>query len=52
MGCGASSVEDQELKKRNDEIDQQLRKDKALLKNEVKMLLLGKSGLGSPQRYR
>lgn len=40
MGCGAS-VEDKEEKKRNDEIEQQLRKDKALMKNEVKMLLLG-----------
>lgn len=40
MGCGMSQ-EDQELRRKNDEIDQALKKEKANLKNEVKMLLLG-----------
>ncbi|KAI8928369.1 guanine nucleotide binding protein, alpha subunit [Entophlyctis helioformis] len=40
MGC-SSSQEDQELRRKNDEIDQALKKEKASLKNEVKMLLLG-----------
>lgn len=35
------SAEDAENKKRNDEIDLQLKKEKADLKNEIKMLLLG-----------
>ena len=40
MGCGASK-EDTTGKSRNDEIDHQLRRDKAALRNEVKLLLLG-----------
>ncbi|OZJ02875.1 Guanine nucleotide-binding protein subunit alpha [Bifiguratus adelaidae] len=40
MGCCAS-VEDQEEKLRNDEIETQLKKDRMTLRNEVKMLLLG-----------
>jgi guanine nucleotide-binding protein G(i) subunit alpha len=35
------SVEDKETKARNDEIEDQLKKDKLAAKNEVKMLLLG-----------
>ena len=51
MGCG-SSVEDNEQKKRNDEIEQQIRKDKGALKNEVKMLLLGIYLLLSQRNWR
>lgn len=40
MGCG-QSVEERENKKKNDEIDKALKKEKANLQNEVKMLLLG-----------
>jgi len=40
MGCGMSS-EDREGRQRNNEIDNQLRKDRAVLHNEIKMLLLG-----------
>jgi hypothetical protein len=40
MGCTASA-ESKEEKQRNDEIDNQIRKDKGAMKNEVKMLLLG-----------
>lgn len=39
MGCGASS--EQSEKKRNDEIDKQIKADKTRLRNEVKLLLLG-----------
>lgn len=41
MGCGMSS-EDTTGKQRNEEIDNQLKKDKMMQKNEIKMLLLGK----------
>lgn len=40
MGCGMSS-EDKEGKQRNEEIDNQLKKDKMNLRSEIKMLLLG-----------
>ncbi|CAG8804676.1 19627_t:CDS:2, partial [Dentiscutata erythropus] len=40
MGC-CLSAEDQEGKRKNDEIDNQLKKDKMLMRNEIKMLLLG-----------
>ncbi|KAJ3016330.1 guanine nucleotide-binding protein subunit alpha [Thoreauomyces humboldtii] len=40
MGC-AQSAEDKELKRKNDEIDNALKKEKISLRNEVKMLLLG-----------
>ncbi|OLY79532.1 Guanine nucleotide-binding protein subunit alpha [Smittium mucronatum] len=40
MGCGGSK-ESPEGKRVNDEIETQLKKDKANLRNEVKMLLLG-----------
>lgn len=42
MGCAFStSAEDWEAKARNDEIESQLKRDRAQSKNEVKMLLLG-----------
>jgi hypothetical protein len=40
MGC-LTSVEVKEERKRNDEIENQIRKDKGSMKSEVKMLLLG-----------
>ncbi|KAJ2757284.1 guanine nucleotide-binding protein subunit alpha [Coemansia nantahalensis] len=40
MGCGASK-EDMDEKRANDEIENQLRKDRMNMRNEVKMLLLG-----------
>ncbi|KAJ2387062.1 guanine nucleotide-binding protein subunit alpha, partial [Coemansia sp. RSA 2603] len=40
MGCSASK-EDLDEKRANDEIDNQLRKERMNLRNEVKMLLLG-----------
>jgi len=41
MGCGMSS-EDKEGKVRNEAIENQLKKDKMMQRNEIKMLLLGK----------
>lgn len=43
MGCGMST-EDKEGKARNDEIENQLKRDKMAQRNEIKMLLLGKTG--------
>ncbi|KAJ3405952.1 guanine nucleotide-binding protein subunit alpha [Chytriomyces hyalinus] len=40
MGC-SNSVDDKESKQRNDEIENNLKKEKLALRNEVKMLLLG-----------
>ena len=40
MGCGMS-VEEKEGRQRNEEIENQLRKDRMSQKNEIKMLLLG-----------
>ena len=40
MGCGMST-EDQEGTQRNEEIENQLKKDRMLQRNEIKMLLLG-----------
>ncbi|KAJ1759234.1 guanine nucleotide-binding protein subunit alpha [Coemansia sp. RSA 1824] len=40
MGCGASK-DDLDEKRANDEIENQLRKDRMNMRNEVKMLLLG-----------
>lgn len=44
MGCGASK-EDTAGKARNDEIENQLKRDKMAQRNEIKMLLLGMSDL-------
>jgi hypothetical protein len=41
MGCGMST-EDKEGKARNEEIENQLKRDKMMQRNEIKMLLLGK----------
>jgi len=41
MGCVQSTGIDSEAKARNDEIENQLKKDRKLAKNEIKMLLLG-----------
>jgi guanine nucleotide-binding protein G(i) subunit alpha len=40
MGCGMST-EDKDGKARNDEIENQLKRDKLMQRNEIKMLLLG-----------
>ena len=42
MGCGMST-EEKEGKQRNEEIENQLKRDKMMQRNEIKMLLLGKS---------
>ena len=42
MGCGMST-EEKEGKQRNEEIENQLKRDKMLQRNEIKMLLLGQS---------
>jgi guanine nucleotide-binding protein G(i) subunit alpha len=41
MGCG-QSTEDKAGKERNEQIENQLKKDKMMQRNEIKMLLLGK----------
>jgi guanine nucleotide-binding protein G(i) subunit alpha len=41
MGCGMSQ-EDKEGKARNEEIENQLKRDKMMQRNEIKMLLLGR----------
>lgn len=41
MGCSSSKPVDNSGKQRNDEIENQLKKDRALMRNEIKMLLLG-----------
>jgi hypothetical protein len=40
MGCGMST-EEKEGKQRNEEIENQLKKDRMSQRNEIKMLLLG-----------
>ena len=40
MGCGMST-EEKEGKQRNEEIENQLKKDRMMQRNEIKMLLLG-----------
>ena len=42
MGCGMSS-EEKEGKRKNEEIEVQLKRDKLMQRNEIKMLLLGMS---------
>ncbi|KAJ7734186.1 guanine nucleotide binding protein, alpha subunit [Mycena maculata] len=41
MGCVSSTGVDEEAKARNDEIENQLKRDRMMAKNEIKMLLLG-----------
>ncbi|KAF8183596.1 heterotrimeric G protein alpha subunit B [Mycena galopus ATCC 62051] len=41
MGCLNSTMVDEEAKARNDEIEKQLKRDRMMAKNEIKMLLLG-----------
>ncbi|KAJ6484004.1 guanine nucleotide binding protein, alpha subunit [Mycena sanguinolenta] len=41
MGCVNSTGVDEEAKARNDEIENQLKRDRIVAKNEIKMLLLG-----------
>jgi len=41
MGCVQSTGVDDEAKARNDEIENQLKRDRMMAKNEIKMLLLG-----------
>ena len=41
MGCGMSA-EEKEGRARNEEIESQLRRDRMMQRNEIKMLLLGK----------
>ena len=43
MGCGMST-EEKEGKARNEEIENQLKRDRMQQRNEIKMLLLGTSG--------
>ena len=45
MGCGMST-EEKEGKQRNEEIENQLKRDKLSQRNEIKMLLLGRDGYG------
>jgi hypothetical protein len=40
MGCGMST-EEKEGRARNEEIENQLKKDRMMQRNEIKMLLLG-----------
>lgn len=49
MGCGMST-EEKEGKARNEEIENQLKRDKMMQRNEIKMLLLGECGLISGYR--
>ena len=46
MGCGMST-EEKEGKERNEQIENQLKRDKLLQRNEIKMLLLGKADASS-----
>jgi guanine nucleotide-binding protein subunit alpha len=46
MGCGMSA-EDKEGKVRNEEIENQLKRDKLSQRNEIKMLLLGTNQVSS-----
>ena len=46
MGCGMST-EEKEGKQRNEEIENQLKRDKMMQRNEIKMLLLGTHALPS-----
>lgn len=47
MGCGMST-EEKEGKARNEEIENQLKRDRMAQRNEIKMLLLGESTIDTP----
>lgn len=49
MGCGMST-EEKEGKARNEEIENQLKRDRMQQRNEIKMLLLGMSTVAVPIR--
>jgi len=49
MGCGMST-EEKEGKQRNEEIENQLKRDKLSQRNEIKMLLLGMKGSKADSR--
>jgi len=51
MGCGMST-EEKEGKLRNEQIENTLKKDRMMQRNEIKMLLLGNSLLGVRRRRR
>lgn len=48
MGCGMST-EEKEGKARNEEIENQLKRDRMQQRNEIKMLLLGMSTIFLPR---
>lgn len=48
MGCGMST-EEKEGKARNEEIENQLKRDRMQQRNEIKMLLLGMSACPLPR---
>lgn len=50
MGCGMST-EEKEGKARNEEIENQLKRDKMMQRNEIKMLLLGTSSTRHPGQH-
>jgi guanine nucleotide-binding protein G(i) subunit alpha len=41
MGCCGGASEDPDSKKRNEDIEKQIKADKTRMRNEVKLLLLG-----------
>ncbi len=51
MGCGMST-EEKEGKARNEEIENQLKRDRMQQRNEIKMLLLGTSKHSAAVRRR
>lgn len=50
MGCGMST-EEKEGKARNEEIENQLKRDRMQQRNEIKMLLLGMSQINTPKKH-
>jgi guanine nucleotide-binding protein subunit alpha len=48
MGCGMST-EEKEGKMRNEQIENTLKKDRMMQRNEIKMLLLGKIPMINPR---
>jgi guanine nucleotide-binding protein G(i) subunit alpha len=51
MGCGMST-EEKEGRARNEEIENQLKKDRLMQRNEIKMLLLGTAPIRSNIYYQ